>query len=74
VPRPHATSPKPAAPAHSARAWPRPEGTGRPAAAGPCCRHHEPSRHCRPGGACVPIRAAGARPFTCQSPSELATL
>ena len=93
MPRPHVTSPKPAAPAHSARArcrrpaaqcprpataWvttgrhsspiraspracPRPEGAKRPATAGPC-RHHEPSRHCRPGDACVPIRAAGARP------------
>ena len=45
----------------SPRACPRPEWARPPAAPGPSC-HHEPSRHCRPGDAYVPIRAAGVRP------------
>ena len=47
--------------AHGLRGGPRRgRGGGRPgclrlAAPGPCC-HHEPSPHCRPGGACVQKR------------------
>jgi hypothetical protein len=42
------------------RAWPRPERLHGPATAtAPCC-HHEPSPHCRPGGAYVPSSRAAA--------------
>ena len=45
----------------SPRAWSRPERTSRPpaAATGPRC-HHEPYRHCRPGGTSVPSSRAAA--------------